>query len=191
MAQSIPARCALAWVASLSAIVVSLPACVATSAADHEASAAVLDESLVVFLVRHAEKTGGGSDAALSEAGVARARALVDTLRDAGIGRVHSTDYARTRDTAGPIASALGLGVELYDPRDLGALAARLRSAGGRHLVVGHSNTTPALVALLGGDAGPPIDESSEYDRFYVVMRSGTSGVGTAVLRYGDIAPGG
>ena len=36
-----------------------------------------------------------------------------------------------------------------------------------RHLVVGHSNTTPPLVELFGGDAGPPIDEASEYDRLY------------------------
>ena len=42
--------------------------------------------------------------------------------------------------------------------------------------MVGHSNTTPALVEALGGDPGSPI-ESLEYDRLYMVTFEG--GVGT------------
>ena len=61
-------------------------------------------------------------------------------------------------------------------------LAATLRSTPGRHLVVGHSNTTPALVELLGGDSGGPIDEA-EYDRFYVLTLHPGGSVTTVVLR--------
>ena len=35
---------------------------------------------------------------------------------------------------------------------DAAVLAEAIRSEGGRHLVVGHSDTTPELVELLGGD---------------------------------------
>ena len=115
--------------------------------------AAVPEESpttpLTVFLVRHAEKAEDSRDPELSRPGHARAAELAVLLGDRGIEHVHSTDFIRTRDTAGPVAATLG--VELYDPSDLPAFAARLGRDGGRHLVVGHSNTTPPLVELLGG----------------------------------------
>ena len=37
-------------------------------------------------------------------------------------------------------------------------------------MVVGHSNTTPELVELMGGEGGEPIVESWEYDRLYLVQ---------------------
>ena len=139
---------------------------------------------LVVFLVRHAEKQKGGADAALTTEGTARAEVLANSLRSAGIETVHSSNYVRTRDTAAPVAKRLGLETQLYDPRDLPALATKLRETGGRHLVVGHSNTTPQLTALLGGEPGTPIEEAREYDRLYVVTSDGAS-TSTVLLRYG------
>lgn len=140
---------------------------------------------LVAFLVRHAEKLDASRDAALSAAGRERAAALADTLRSAGIEHVHSSDFSRTRDTAAPTAAMLAVPVQLYDPDDLPGLAAGLRQTGGRHLVVGHSNTTPALAALLGGETGGPIDEAHEYDRLTIIT-IGKHGVASGVLlRYG------
>ncbi len=144
------------------------------------------EKPLQVLLVRHAEKVDDGDDPALSPAGVERAAALAATLRDAGIERIHTSDYLRTRETAAPLAETLGIEVEIYDPRDLDALVARLGEAGGRHLVVGHSNTTPAAVELLGGEPGAEIDEASEYDRLYLVTRGADGTVGTVLLRYGE-----
>ena len=138
----------------------------------------------VVFLVRHAEKASASPDPGLTEAGETRAQALAELLRDAGVDVVYSTDYRRTRDTAAPLAVKLGLGLTTYDPRNLGELAADIRSQGVRCLVVGHSNTTPELVGLLGGEPGPPIDEKSEYDRLYVVTIGADGAVETVVLRY-------
>ena len=54
-----------------------------------------------------------------------------------------------------------------------------------RILVAGHSNTTPKLVELLGGNPGPPIDEKTEYDRLYVVVLGADGAVTTTLLRYG------
>ena len=142
------------------------------------------ENSLVVFLVRHAEKVDHSRDPDLSPEGYLRADALAMTLSDAEIEYVHSSDYIRTRKTASPVADMLGLEIELYDPADLPALAASLKAKGGRHLVVGHSNTTPALVALLGGAPGVAIEEESEYDRLYI-LTIGKDEVKTILLRYG------
>ena len=165
----------------LSALV-ALLACAAGTPPDQPDTA----EPLVVFFVRHAEKVDASADPELSSEGAERAADLAAALRDAGIERIHSSDYIRTRDTAAPVAERLGLEVELYDPRDLPALAALLREAGGRHLVVGHSNTTPAAVELLGGEPGAEIVEATEYDRLYVVTIGPDGAVSTVLLRYGD-----
>jgi phosphohistidine phosphatase SixA len=143
----------------------------------------------LVILVRHAEADHDpGGDPALTPAGLERAERLAALLRDAGIETIHTTDYRRTRATAAPIAAALGLEPVVYDGREgaaLEALSDRLIRAGGRHLVVGHSNTTPRVVDLLGGEPGPDILDD-EHDRVYlVVLDGGASGVvRTVLLRY-------
>lgn len=147
---------------------------------------AVKQPALEVFLVRHAEKTKDADDPALTEAGEQRAELLADLLIDANITHIHSSDYKRTRDTAQPLAARLGLPVALYDPRDLPAMAAKLKAEGGKHLVVGHSNTTPPLTELLGGQGGTPIVEATEYNRLYFVTIGTNGQVSTTLLRFGD-----
>ena len=138
-----------------------------------------------VFLVRHAEKTTEKTDPGLTQAGKARALALANRLGGEGITHIHSSDTIRTRDTAEPLAMKLGLEVEIYDPRDLPAIAEKLKETPGRHLVVGHSNTTPPLVELLGGDGGDPIVEATEYDRLYMVATKAGEPVKSYLTRYG------
>jgi phosphohistidine phosphatase SixA len=140
----------------------------------------------VFFLVRHAEKADQSEDPPLTEAGRARAEALARMLKDAGVDGVFSSDFERTRDTAAPLARHLGLEVAPYDPNALADLAKTLRASPGRYLVVGHSNTTPELAGLLGGEPGPPIPED-EYDRLYVLLHRPGEGTSTIVLR---LAPG-
>lgn len=148
------------------------------------------------FLVRHAERADDGpagnrmamdphmaEDPPLSAAGLDRAVLLAEMLSDAGITHIHSTDYRRTRETVEPTAETTGIPVVTYDASDPEAFAEKLISTPGRHLVVGHSNTTPGLVAALGGEAGLPI-EPLEYDRLYLVSVSET-GVRTILLRFG------
>jgi 2,3-bisphosphoglycerate-dependent phosphoglycerate mutase len=137
----------------------------------------------VVVLVRHGEKVDDSVDAQLSEKGKARAQALGALLKDAGIDAVYSTDFTRTRETARPTAERISKPVEIYNTDDLGGFAKRLRARGGRALVVGHSNTTPELVRLLGGDAGPPIDDG-EYDRLYLLVLSASGETTTTILRF-------
>lgn len=140
---------------------------------------------VTVFIVRHAEKESAGRNPVLSEAGKRRATLLAQILRDAELTHVYSTDYNRTMMTAAATADAEGLQIKKYNPAKLTAFAKSLKQAGGRHLVVGHSNTTPALVKLLGGDPGLPIEEASEYDRLYVVTIGAAGDTTSVLLRYG------
>lgn len=143
----------------------------------------------VIYLVRHAEKMDAENSADpknphLSDDGVRRASALVPLLADAGVTAIYSTDFRRTIQTVDPLAEHLGLEIETYDPGDLTGFARMLRSSPGRIVVSGHSNTTPALVELLGGEPGSPIDEADEYDRLYILVIEGDQTT-TVLLRYG------
>lgn len=145
----------------------------------------VHSDALVVFLVRHAEKMDQSRDPDLSPQGLQRSKLLAQMLSDSGIEHIHSSDYKRTRNTAQPLADQLGLDVQIYDPRELETLASQLKKMGGTHLVVGHSNTTPTMVSLLGGEPGSAIDDTSEYDRLYIVTITHTGQVSSKLLRYG------
>lgn len=127
----------------------------------------------VYYLVRHAEKTTEKPDPGLTAEGQQRAQDLADRLSDIKLTAIYSSDYIRTRDTAAPIAAEQGIEVTLYDARDLEGLAKTLLAQKGEILVVGHSNTTPQLSALLGGVSGEPIIEATEYNRLYVLQRNG------------------
>ena len=124
-----------------------------------------------IYLVRHAEKvTAASKDPALTEIGTHRARNLADVLRSAGITKIYSSDYTRTRDTAAPLAEHLGLELQIYDPKALEPFATELLELQENALVVGHSNTTPELAEMMGGDGGTPIVEGWEYDRLYLLQ---------------------
>ncbi len=147
------------------------------------AETAAPTERLIV-VVRHAEKVDDSRDPELSETGTARAASLAALLADAGIERVLSTDYIRTRETARPTAEAAGVDVELYDPSAIPALARTLLDALERAiLVVGHSNTTPALVEALTGELAEPMPEE-EYDRLYRVWVAEDGSVRAEVERF-------
>lgn len=137
----------------------------------------------VLYVVRHAEKaTSPAEDPPLTDAGRARAAALAKLLADVELAGVHSTDTARTRTTAAPVAEGHHLAVALYD--EPGALLADARRTGGGHLVVGHSNTIAQLVQLAGGSPGPAVGDG-EFDRLYVVVLPDAGAPVTLRLHYG------
>ncbi len=146
-------------------------------------------EDPVFFLVRHTERTDDvpgaehEADPHLSQVGHERAALLATVLNDAGLTHIHSSDFVRTRETAAPTIGATGIDLTLYDVDDIPGFAEHLKTQKGRHLVVGHSNTTWDLVEALGGAPGPPI-ESLEYDRLYMVIM-GPAGVRTVLIRFG------
>jgi phosphohistidine phosphatase SixA len=156
------------------------------------APAAAEPGPVVIYLVRHAERADEpGEDPPLTQRGELRAGELARTLADVPLASINSTDYRRTLLTARQVAQQHGLEPELYDPspRGLRDLAARLAAWPGHHLVVGHSNTTPELVRLLGGDSISAINET-EYDRLYLVILSKGGVVASSLLRYGPRSAG-
>ena len=135
----------------------------------HSSCGYAQDDLSFIYLVRHAEKQAG-PDPALTPIGEQRAENYAEWLGACEIQHVFSTETQRTTQTATPLAEKLKLEVQSYDPQQLDKFAEQLKSVEGNVFVVGHSNTTPQLVELLGGDAGEPIDESSEFDRVYQLV---------------------
>jgi broad specificity phosphatase PhoE len=107
---------------------------------------------MFVILVRHAEREVGGSDPSLSATGRARARLLADILAETRIDAIFTSTLKRTKQTATPIAERIGVSPLVLDD-GMNAAREQVRSAGQRVLVVGHTDTVPALIAALGGPA--------------------------------------
>jgi phosphohistidine phosphatase SixA len=148
-----------------------------------------------VLLVRHAEREWGGEDPPLTPAGQARAQALAQTLRDAGVTAIITTQWRRTIDTAEPLATLLKITPEVIpvheDARkNVEEVAAAVR----RHknetvLVVGHITVT-GVIAALDGPRLPTICEAVFSQLFFFTPALGENGL--ARLRYGppeDISP--
>lgn len=138
-----------------------------------------------IYLVRHAEKATG-ENPELTEAGEQRAKDLADFLKDKNINEVFSTDYRRTQQTTAPTAKQFSRGIGSYSPNNLEEFAQKLKKHQDKILVVGHSNTTPELVKILGGDPGEPIVEAWEYDRIYVLKFEKDKLISSELLRFGE-----
>jgi broad specificity phosphatase PhoE len=145
------------------------------------AAPALSGSETVVVVVRHAERAdepgAREADPDLSAEGRARAEALDAALADARIAAIYTTERRRTAQTAERVADRFGLPIrdreiDAADGAAYGAdLLHRLRRdhQGETVLVVGHSNTVPAIVGALSGYDIPEIDDA-EYDRVYIVV---------------------
>jgi len=146
------------------------------------ASPAMAQAPTVVIVVRHAEKAATpGDDPPLTEAGLARARALAASVADANVQAVITTQLRRTRDTARPAADARGValetvpvgGVPVAEHAKAVAAAVR-RHAGQTVLVVGHSNTVARIIEELGGPSLPDLCDS-QYSTLFLLVLDGPS----------------
>ncbi|MBS1792060.1 MAG: histidine phosphatase family protein [Acidobacteria bacterium] len=134
-----------------------------------------------VYLVRHAEKAAApAADPPLTEAGTKRAEELARTLSKAGIKTICTSQFLRTKQTAEPLAKLLGItntvipvkmdtmNSRALSPQYLKDISDLVASSAGDVLIVGHSNTVPELIKVLGGDIVPTIDDAT-YDDLFVV----------------------
>lgn len=141
-------------------------------------SAAAAFAQPTAFLVRHAERADTGTAAAkmtgadpdLSAAGKVRAETLAKMLKDARITAIYTTEYVRTKQTAGPLATMLGVQVTVVPSKDTAGLIQKVKAATGNVLVVGHSNTVPDVIKALGV-AEPVTIAESEFDYLFIVSR--------------------
>ncbi|HWI90583.1 MAG TPA: phosphoglycerate mutase family protein [Flavisolibacter sp.] len=139
-------------------------------------------KATIYYVVRHAEKatattmanTSMTSDVPLSEAGKQRAEALKTMLQKENVRHIFSTNYIRTKTTAQPLAEAINVPVEIYDPKD-SAFMTKLKSLNGNILIVGHSNTVDDLVNELSGKKEISGDlPDSEYGDLFIVKKKGS-----------------
>lgn len=149
-------------------------------------AASLASAQQAVIVVRHAEKADSTPDTPLSAKGRARAKALADLLRDAGVTHIITSEFLRTRQTAAPLAAALGLTLEQVPARDLPALKARLEALDPASiaLVVGHSNTIPPMLAALGWPNTLELHEG-DFDNVFVLAPHPGQRASMVRLKYG------
>ncbi|HEX8746820.1 MAG TPA: phosphoglycerate mutase family protein [Pyrinomonadaceae bacterium] len=137
-----------------------------------------------VILVRHAEKAEAPrEDPPLTEAGVARSQKLASLLSGAGIKAIYTSQFLRTKQTVEPLAKQLGITTapitiqsKQSNPREVSEESIRrivdriMEHPGDTALVVGHSNSVPDVIRMLGGDTVPVIDERKFDDLFIVTV---------------------
>jgi len=153
---------------------------------------------ITVFMVRHAEKENEPrEDPPLKPAGVVRSQELARLLGSAGIKAIFTSQFTRTKKTAEPLAAKLSLTPTVFNlktnpsnPRQIARESTTevvnkiLERAGESMLLVGHTNSIPDVIKMLGGDMVPTIDESKFNDLFIVtVYASGKARV--VQLKYG------
>jgi phosphohistidine phosphatase SixA len=152
-----------------------------------------------VFLVRHAERADEPrQDPPLTEKGVARAEALARLLSTADIKAIYTSQFARTKLTAEPLAKLTGASVTPItlktspsNPRAIAEestkeiVAKIMVQQGGSVLVIGHSNSIPDVIKMLGGDVVPTIDEK-RFDDLFIVSVYDTGRAKVTHLKYGE-----
>ena len=129
----------------------------------------------LVVLVRHAEKAAQPvADPALTEAGLARALALADAVAHAAPTAIIVTATKRTADTAIPSATKFGVTPQVISlvggsTAHITAVADAVRKQSGVVLVIGHSNTIPAIIRALGGPTLLDICDST-YNLLFILL---------------------
>jgi broad specificity phosphatase PhoE len=148
---------------------------------------------VTAVFVRHAERAETpADDPGLTVAGQARATALVDVARTANVTAIITTQLLRTRNTAEPTAKSLGITPEVLtagDPRHAQTVASAIRARMGQTvLIIGHSNTIPAIMAALGVKEPAAICEM-EYDKVFVVKIAADATASVTRSTYGRQTP--
>jgi broad specificity phosphatase PhoE len=145
---------------------------------------------VTVLLVRHADVDSGTTF--LNSKGQDRAKALACLAEALRVAAIFTSDIQRTKDTAGPIAAKLDLVLTDVTPPASDLFSG---AAGETVLVVGHSDTIPALLGkLLEGSPVPttpypnPIAHT-QFDNLFVVTVAGQSKVEMVHLKYGKPTP--
>lgn len=132
-----------------------------------------------VIVVRHAEKQLSTiEDAPLTTEGEARAERLAVMLGARGdalpITRVFTSEARRTQQTAAPLVRRLGIAPTTLPAREVDQLVRELRDgpSDAAAVVVGHSNTVPAVIAGLTRDRVTVKIDDDDYGSMFIVTVS-------------------
>ena len=130
-------------------------------------------KTTTIYLIRHAEKADASKNPNLSDMGAMRASHWDDIFSDIHFDAIYSTNYNRTQQTAAPTALTQKVSVTTYDPKDLSLAKIKATHEGQTILIVGHSNTIPALVNQLIGSKRYPDIEETAFGNLYIVTING------------------
>ncbi|MDM9631928.1 SixA phosphatase family protein [Robiginitalea aurantiaca] len=133
------------------------------------------------YLIRHAEKDRTdpeNKDPELNQRGLGRAMHWAEIFDDIPLDAIYSTDYARTTMTAAPSAVKKDITVSYYDPEMLGIESFKAETMGKNVLIVGHSNSTPAMVnRLIGAETYAAMEDTDNGSLFIVTLVGETHSV--------------
>lgn len=121
-----------------------------------------------IFIVRHADRDGN-LDALKSPQGINRIKELKRVLFNTGIDSIYSTNTNRTRATAEPLASSLGITTALYSNSSQVIDTILKKHLNKEILVVGHSNTVDSLIRRCGCPGIGNIPDT-QFDNLYLVI---------------------
>ena len=127
----------------------------------------------VYYLIRHAEKdTIPKDNPGLTEKGLKRATALADILRATRVDGIYSSFFTRTLFTVDSLADIKVISIKPYDHKNIRALVNEIESDDNLEavVIVGHSNSTPALANTLSGKQlfNQTFDEN-DYNNFIII----------------------
>ncbi len=133
------------------------------------AASALAQKAVVV--VRHAEKADQSTDPVLSAEGTARAEALAKALAALDVKAVYVTQYQRTALTAAPLMKAAGLKPIQVHSDATAELVERMKKEHPAEVVltVGHSNSVPRILKLLGASENIQLGDN-DYDNLFIVV---------------------
>ncbi len=142
-----------------------------------------------IVFVRHGERLNTTDTTSLSPQGLQRAAALRHVLDSTNISTIFVTEKRRTQQTAQPTATAHTLTPIEIPEAETDRLVDSLRSRLGQTmLVVGHSNTVPQVIGLLG-ISPPPTIGGTEFDKLFILSMRSQGGTRLTKLQYGAQSP--
>lgn len=110
-----------------------------------------------IYVMRHLNTPAGATDPDLTAEGERNALLLVSWFKRARPAVLYVSSAKRAQQTAAPLARALRITPIIYNPADTPALVAAISAETRTVLVVGHSNTVPDIIELLGGHRPGPL----------------------------------
>jgi len=150
----------------------------------HEASAEARTkkaETTTYYLIRHAEKDRSNptnKDPKLTAEGVARSKKWADYFDAIPLDQIYSTSYLRTQQTSAYVATRQNLMVEHYEVGKLYTEDFKMLTKGQQVLIIGHSNTTPALVnKIIGRDTYVDMKDDDNASLYKVTIEAGEARV--------------
>lgn len=142
----------------------------------------------IFYLIRHAEKdTNNPVEPGLTEAGIARATRLADILRGTRVDAIYSTLTMRTMLTVDSLADIKAMKILPYDNKGLRGLISAVDSSvvNNRIVIVGHSNTIPAISnSLAGREVFTRTFAEDEYDNFIIIVKKKSGQSDAYILKY-------